>query len=142
MIGRVLLSLFCAAFMATTSAQDLPQPHEPATLIRTEYLHAYNSHNLDSVLSLYADDAVLLSEAGVFRGKSEIRKWLQVAFDQGSVLEAIIPIREKSSTTLAYGTGQTRRVVGQEVHLGRYLIVMEKRKRHWVIVEHASFNAR
>jgi ketosteroid isomerase-like protein len=141
MIGRVLFSLFCAALMATTSAQDLPQPDGPASLIRTEYLHAYNSHNFDSVLSLYADDAVLLSEAGVFRGKSEIRKWLQVAFDQGSVLEAITAIREKSSTTIAYGTGQTRRLVGQEVHLGRYLIVMEKRKRKWVIVEHASFNA-
>jgi ketosteroid isomerase-like protein len=89
---------------------------------------------------MYADDAVLLSEAGVFRGKSEIRKWLQVAFDQGSVLESITAIREKSSTTIAYGTGQTRRLVGAEVHLGRYLIVMEKRKRKWVIVEHASFN--
>jgi ketosteroid isomerase-like protein len=139
MTGRILF--FCAVLMATTSAQDLPHPDEPASLIRTEYLHAYNSHNPDSVLSLYADDAVLLSEAGVFRGKAEIRKWLQVAFDQGSVLEAITAVREKSSTTIAYGTGQTRRLVGQEVHLGRYLIVMEKRKRKWVIVEHASFNA-
>lgn len=138
MTGRVLF--FCAILMATASAQDLPQPDEPASLIRTEYLHAYNSHDPDSVLSLYADDAVLLSEAGVFRGKAEIRKWLQVAFDQGSVLEAITAIREKSSTAIAYGTGQTRRLVGQEVHLGRYLIVMEKRKRKWVIVEHASFN--
>ena len=138
MMGRVLF--FCAVLMATTSAQDSPQPDEPASLIRTEYLHAYNSHDPNSVLSLYADDAVLQSEADVFRGKSEIRKWLQVAFDQGSVLESITAIREKSSTTIAYGTGQTRRLVGAEVHLGRYLIVMEKRKRKWVIVEHASFN--
>jgi ketosteroid isomerase-like protein len=126
--------------MATISAQDLPQPEEPASLIRNEYLHAYNLRNPDSVLALYADDAVLLSEAGVFRGKSEIRKWLQVAFDQGSVLEAITAIREKSSTTIAYGTGQTKRLVHQEVHLGRYLIVLEKRQRKWLIIEHASFN--
>jgi ketosteroid isomerase-like protein len=126
--------------MATISAQDLPQPEEPGSLIRNEYLHAYNLRNPDSVLALYADDAVLLSEAGVFRGKSEIRKWLQVAFDQGSVLEAITAIREKSSTTIAYGTGQTKRLVHQEVHLGRYLIVLEKRQRKWLIIEHASFN--
>jgi ketosteroid isomerase-like protein len=97
-------------------------------------------HNTDSVLALYADDAVLLSEAGVFRGKSEIRKWLQMAFNQGSVLEAITAIREKSSNTIAYGTGRTKRLVGQEVHLGRYLIVLEKRRGKWIIVEHASFN--
>jgi ketosteroid isomerase-like protein len=139
MIRRVVF--FCAVLMATTSAQHLPQADQPASLIRNQYLHAYNLHNSDAVLALYADDAVLLSEAGVFRGKSEIRKWLQVAFDQGSVLEAITATREKSSTTIAYGTGQTKRLVGQEVHLGRYLIVLEKRKRKWIIIEHASFNA-
>lgn len=67
MIRRVVF--FCAVLMATTSAQDLPQPEQPASLIRNQYLHAYNLHNPDSVLALYADDAVLLSEAGVFRGK-------------------------------------------------------------------------
>jgi ketosteroid isomerase-like protein len=139
MLRRVVC--FCAVLVATTSAQDLPQADQPATLIRNQYLQAYNLHNPDSVLALYADDAVLLSEAGVFRGKAEIRKWLQVAFDQGSVLEAITATCEKSSTTIAYGTGQTKRLVGQEVHLGRYLIVLEKRKRKWIIIEHASFNA-
>jgi ketosteroid isomerase-like protein len=138
-IGRVVF--VCAVLLATTSAQDFPQSEEPASVIRNEYLHAYNLHDANSVLALYADDAVLLTEAGVFRGKSEISKWLQFAFDQGSVLEAITAIREKSSTTIAYGTGQTKRLVGQEVHLGRYLIVLEKRAGKWIIVEHGSFNA-
>jgi hypothetical protein len=35
-------------------------------VIRNEYLHAYNLHDANSVLALYADDAVLLTEAGVF----------------------------------------------------------------------------
>jgi ketosteroid isomerase-like protein len=130
----------CAALIVTTSAQKIRAPEEPVSLIRNEYLHAYNLHNTDSVLALYADDAVLLSEAGVFTGKSEIRKWLQIAFGQGSVLEAITAIREKSSNTIAYGTGRTKRLVGQEVHLGRYLMVLEKREGKWIIVEHASFN--
>lgn len=128
----------CIALIA--SAQTIVLAQEPASQIRNEYLHAYNLHNADAVLDLYADDAVLLSEAGVFRGKSEIRTWLQVAFDQGSVLDAITSTREKSSNTLAYGTGQTKRLVGQEVHLGRYVIVLEKRRGKWMIVEHASLN--
>jgi len=130
----------CAALIVTTSTQDRAGAEEPVSLIRNEYRQAYNLHNAESVLALYADDAVLLSEAGVFSGKSEIRKWLQIAFDQGSVLESITAIREKSGSTIAYGTGRTKRLVGQEVHLGRYLIVLEKRRGKWTIVEHASFN--
>ena len=130
----------CAALIVTASAQKIAGAEEPVSQIRNEYLHAYNLHNSELVLALYADDAVLLSEAGVFTGKSEIRKWLQIAFDQGSMLEAITAIREKLSTTIAYGTGRTRRLVGEKVHLGRYLIVLEKRAGKWIIVEHASFN--
>lgn len=124
------------------SAQDVGQSVEPASAIRREYRHAYNLHDADAVLSLYANDAVLLSEGGIFHGKSEIRKWLEFAFHQGSVLESITPMQEKSSDTLAYGTGNTKRLVGKEMHFGRYLIVLEKRDGRWRIVEHASFNAR
>jgi ketosteroid isomerase-like protein len=134
---RVLLF---GALIICTSLATIAGTEEPVSLVRNQYLHAYNLHDVDSVLALYADDAILLSEAGLFRGKSEIRRWLQAAFDQGSVLEAISAFREKSGDTIAYGTGQTKRLVGPEVHLGRYLIVLEKRSGKWVIVEHASFN--
>jgi ketosteroid isomerase-like protein len=138
MIGRVVF--LCCALTAPAWAQNLPQPEEPLNVIRSVYRHAYNLHDADSVLALYADDAVVLSEAGVLRGKSEIRKWLQFAFDQGSVLDSITATREQSSNTIAYGTGETKRLAGKEVHLGRYLIVLEKRDEKWVIVEHAAFN--
>jgi|SRR5579859_1007422 len=136
---RKLVFLLCAC-VAIALAQDVGQSGEPASAMREAYRHAYNLHDADAVLALYADDAVLLSEAGVFHGKPEIRKWLQFAFDQGSVLEDISPTREKSSGNLAYGTGHTTRLAGKEIHLGRYLIVMEKRNGQWRVVEHASFN--
>lgn len=129
------------SFSAVISMAQTIGHKQPANVVREQYLHAYNLHDAAAVLALYADDAVLLSEAGVFHGKPEIRKWLQFAFDQGSVLESITPVREKSSDTLAYGTGDTKRLAGKEVHLGHYLIVMEKRDGGWRIVEHASFNA-
>jgi ketosteroid isomerase-like protein len=139
MIKNCAIFLFVLAVIAITQNVGLAQ--EPASAVREEYLRAYNLHDAEAVLALYADDAVLLSEAGVFQGKPEIRKWLQFAFDQGSVLESITATREKSSDTLAYGTGRTKRLVGKEIHLGRYLIVMEKHNGHWRIVEHASLNA-
>jgi len=58
--------LILLILIASTWAQDSSLPKEPTNLIREEYLHAYNLHNADAVLALYADDAVLLSEAGVF----------------------------------------------------------------------------
>lgn len=142
MSAMVRQLVFCVVLITTSWAQNLSQSREPISVVREEYLKAYNLHRADSVLALYADDAVLLSEAGEFRGKSEIRKWLQFAFDQGSMLEAITPIREKSSDSIAYGTGRTKRWVGQEAHVGHYLIVLENRHGHWIIVEHASFNDR
>jgi hypothetical protein len=55
--------------------------------------------------------------------------------DQGSTLSVETRV-EKSSDTLAYGTGRTRRLVGSVAHLGRYLIVMQKISGEWKIVEH------
>ena len=134
------LSLFFIALLAVAAMAQSAGPTQPASAVREKYLSAYNRHDTDAVLALYAEDATLLTEAGVFRGKAEIRKWLQFALDQGSVLEIIQPVREKSSDRIAYGTGETKRRVGQEMHLGRYLIVMEQQNGEWRIVEHAAFN--
>lgn len=137
---RLLLALYI--FTSIASAQEATVAKSPAASVREEYLRAYNTHNANVVLALYAEDAVLLSEAGVFHGKAEIEKWLQFALDRGSVLDSITPDREESSDTLAYGAGHTRRLAGNEVHLGRYLIVIQLQQGKWRIVEHASFNVK
>jgi ketosteroid isomerase-like protein len=109
--------------------------------MRQEFLSAYNAKDVDAVTALYAEEATLVSDGGTFRGRSEIRKWVQASLDQGSRLEAIEPGVEKSSGMLAYGTGRTRRLVGSEIHFGQYLIVMEKTGSEWKIVQHFSLNA-
>ncbi len=134
------LAIICIALLAVAAMAQSAAPTQPASVVREKYLSAYNRHDTDAVLALYAEDATLLTEAGVFRSRAEIRKWLQFALDQGSVLESIQPVREKSSERLAYGTGETKRRVGQEMHLGRYLIVMEQQNGEWRIIEHAAFN--
>ena len=114
---------------------------EPGVRIRQEFLGAYNAKDVDAVVALYADDATLVSDGGTFKGRDEIRKWVKAGLDQGSTLEAIEPGVEKSSGNLAYGTGRTRRRVGSVIHLGQYLIVMEKIGAEWKIVQHFSLNA-
>jgi ketosteroid isomerase-like protein len=114
---------------------------EPGMQVRQEFLRAYNAKDIDAVVALYAEDATLVSDGGTFRGRNESRNWVKSGLDQGSRLEANEPIVEKSSGTLAYGTGRTRRLVGSIVHLGQYLIVMEKIGGEWKIVQHFSLSA-
>ena len=90
-------------------------------------------------MALYAEDATLVSDGGTFRGRNEIRNWVKSGLDQGSTL-VIEPSVERSSGTLAYGTGRTRRLVGSVVHLGEYLIVMEKIGGEWKIARHFSLS--
>jgi len=96
---------------------------------------------MDAVVALYAEDATLVSDGGTFRGRAEIRQWVKSGLDQGSTLGAIEPSVERSSGNLAYGTGRSIRLVGSVVHLGQYLIVMEKISGEWKIVQHFSLSA-
>ena len=131
------------AWVITLSAlgQQLNSDAQPGLQMRQEFLRAYNAKDVDGILALYSEDAILVSDGGTFRGPSEIRKWVQSGLDQGSHLETIEPIAEKSSGSLAYGTGRTRRTAGLEIHFGQYLIVMEKIGNEWKIVQHFSVNA-
>src|SRR5208337_5021647 len=136
-----LLLLFSFHTWAQQPGVKLLPNSEPGARIRQEFLRAYNAKDVDAVVALYAEDATLVSDGGTFRGRDEIRNWVKAGLDQGSRLAAIDPSVGKSSGTLAYGTGRTRRLVGSVVHLGQYLIVMEKIGGEWKIVQHFAMNA-
>jgi len=135
-----LLLIFTLNMWAQQPTVQPPSP-EPGVQVRQEFLQAYNAKDVDAVVALYAEDATLVSDGGTFRGRDEIKKWVKTGVDQGSRLEAIEPSVEKSSGTLAYGTGRTIRRVGSIIHLGQYLIVMEKTGGEWKIVQHFSLSA-
>jgi len=139
---RNVAALFLILSLNTWAQQSEPKSlsaSEPTATMRQEFLRAYNSKDPDAVVALYAEDATLVSDGGTFRGRNEIRQWVQSGLDQGSTV-VIEPGVEKSSGTLAYGTGRTRRLVGSVVHLGQYLIVMEKIGNEWKIVQHFSLS--
>ena len=110
--------------------------------VRLNWMRNFNAGDIHGVLALYADDATIVSEAGTFKGREAIRPWVEASIRQGSKLESIEAIEEKSSGSLAYGTGKSRRWVGKELHLGRYLIVMERIGDRWQIVQHFSMNVK
>jgi len=126
--------------------QAIPNPLRStdvsASQVREAWLRNFNARNTDAVLELYTENATVVSEAGTFKGREGIRYWVQASLDQGSRLESIEATEEKSSGTLAYGTGRSRRWVGTELHLGQYLIVMERIGNDWKIVQHFSMNVK
>jgi ketosteroid isomerase-like protein len=136
----LLLILGSSAWAQQTARSAQPGP-EPGMQLRQKFLRAYNAKDVDAVVALYAPDATLVSDGGTFKGRDEIRKWVKAGFDQGSRLEAIEPVVEKSCGTLAYGTARTRRLVGSEIHLGQHLMVMEKVGGEWKITQHFSVSA-
>jgi ketosteroid isomerase-like protein len=135
-------SLILSVALGLTLGNCAPREPSGPGQVREAWRRHFNARNTDAVLDLYAEDATLVTEAGTFHGRNEIRRWIQVSLDQGSSLEAIEADQEKSSGTLAYGTGRSTRLVGREVHLGRYLIVLEKTGAGWKIVQHFSMNVR
>ena len=139
---RPLILVIALIFAASGWTQPAPRDANAPSRVREEWMRNFNAKNADGVVALYAEDAVVVGEAGTLKGRSEIRNWVQASIDQGSVLEAIDATQEKTSGTLAYGTGRSRRRVGQEVHLGQYLIVLEKAGAEWKIVQHFSMNLR
>jgi len=135
-----LLLIFTLNMSAQQPTVQPPSSLEPGVQVRQEFLRAYNAKDVDAVLALYAEDATLVSDGGTFKGRDEIRQWIKSGVDQGSTL-MIEPSVERNSGTLAYGTGRTRRLVGSVIHLGEYLIVMEKISGEWKIVQHFSLSA-
>jgi ketosteroid isomerase-like protein len=110
--------------------------------VRDRFLQAFNAGDANGVIALYSDDAVVVSEAMNFVGPQQIRQWIQVSLDQGSKLESIEIERQRTSGDLAYATGRTRRRVGNEIHLGQFLMVLERCGNEWKIVRHFSMNAK
>ena len=58
---------------------------EPGSLIE-EFGKYFSSGDVDGLLSLYEDDAVVPTEQGVIKGKDAIRTWLQGFVDSGAKL--------------------------------------------------------
>ncbi len=138
-LATLLLIFGLNTWAQQPKAKPLSSP-EPGAQVRAEFFRAYSAKDADAVVALYAEDATLVSDGETFRGRNEIRQWVKSGLDQGSTLEAIEPIVEKSSGTLAYAAGRTRRRVGSIIHLGQYLIVMEKIGGEWKIVQHFALS--
>lgn len=95
-------------------------PAETATAIATQWLAAFNSHNLEALLALYHDEAAHYSPklkarrpetGGMVQGKAALHSWWRDAFER-------LPQLHYACTTLTAGNerifmGYTRQTPGE-----------------------------
>jgi ketosteroid isomerase-like protein len=84
---KYLLCLI-AILLAACQGADATAVPDPAAVM-ADYTAAINAHDLEKALSLVADDAVYSRAAGDFRGKEEIRGFIQDLIDRDVRVELV-----------------------------------------------------
>ncbi|MGC2194142.1 MAG: nuclear transport factor 2 family protein [Terriglobales bacterium] len=136
MVCAVSLILVLMVGIAT-AAWDKDSSH-PAVSTVQEFTNAYNNKNIDKLVSLYAVDAVMVSEAGVAEGRDAIRARLDGGIQRGNTIASLSPERNDSSGALSYTEGVAKVINnGQELQR-HYLVIVKKVGASNEIVIHYS----
>jgi len=112
-------------------------------LIAEKWFDSFNKHDLESLLSLYDEDAIHFSPKllvnhpetkGLIKGKNELRKWWKESFDKLPTLKYFpeLIIREGENVFMKYKrtvVGQKDLIVGETLKIVNGVIV-ESRVYH------------
>ena len=130
--------------VATAAAVVVPDAAADESAIRAgdaEWFKAYNAHDVDGVVALYAEDAVLaIPGAQRAQGSTAIRAALQK--DIQATTQAGYTIVEGASHEVAVSgdlayvsnTFAVKDKTGKTVDTGKYLTVLGRRDGKWLIV--------
>ena len=130
MVGLVLLSSWTVA---------APKPStNPAVNTVEEFTSAYNSKNLEKLVSLYASDAIMVSETGIAEGHEAIEARLSAGVKKGNTIEKLYPAKGESSGMLSYTEGSAEIISGDQHLRRRYLVVVRTNGPRSEIVLHYS----
>lgn len=79
---KVLLSLaaLVAAVLMASNTQAHAQSKDPASVVAYGASQV-NAHNLDALMTVFADDAVVTNDGAVFTGKEQVRGFMKAALD-------------------------------------------------------------
>ena len=153
----VLLTSFAVPFLAQSDA-------DPAGQLREKWVKSWNSKQLDELLKLYAEDAVLSPPSGErIVGTDKIRIYFKAIFDGASSLNIRVDSKkEYASGELEYDNGVYEDTVtraggvsfggnialggnlavggggGKSTTQGSYLVVVRRDNGRWLIVQQAT----
>lgn len=120
-----------------TAAWDKDSSH-PAVSTVQEFTNAYNEKNIDKLVSLYATDAVMVSEAGIAEGRDAIGARLNGGIQRGNTIASLSPERNDSSGGLSYTEGIAKVMNNGQESRRHYLVIVKKVGGSKEIVIHYS----
>jgi len=130
----VLVGLILFPWVAATQE---PQK-SPAVDVVEEFTSAYNTKNLEKLVSLYALDAIMVSEAGIAEGHEAIQARLGAGVQKGNTIAELHPARGESSGKLSYTEGSAEIISGDQHLRRRYLVVVRTTGSRREIILHYS----
>lgn len=80
--GALLAATLVLSISASTVAQEASETRTPEEVVK-HHLDAFTHHDLDAVLSDYADDAVFIAPKQTVQGKAALRKMFASFFANG-----------------------------------------------------------
>ena len=113
------------------------QPN-PAAGVVEEFKSAYNSKDLDKLTSLYASDAIMVSETGIAEGHDAIKARLGVGVKKGNTIAQLYPAKGESSGILSYTEGSAEIISGDQHLRRRYLVLARRTGTRKEIILHYS----
>jgi len=139
-ISRIPLTLVAVALLSSC-AVAAPKPLNPAVGIVEEFMSAYNAKNVEKLVSLYASDAIVVSEAGIAQGHEAIEARLSAGVKKGNIITELHHAKDESSGTLSYTEGSADITSGNQHLRRRYLVVVRTIASHSQIILHYSLPA-
>ena len=137
-ISRTRLALVgLTLFFSWAAAARKPQKN-PAVGVVDEFTSAYNSKNLEKLVSLYASDAIMVSEGGIAEGHEAIQARLSAGVRKGNTIAELHPAKGESSGKLSYTEGSADIISGDQHLRRRYLVVVRTTGSSREIILHYS----
>ncbi len=142
MLKIIVGTLVCSVWLAST-VDALPVAGDDLAQVSADWARDWEAKQLESVLSLYTDDAVFMDANGSrLTGKAALRKFFATVLHQYSAHPSLHSVKNGSSGDLGYDWGdysETVVPVADAAHAirtsGTYLVILRKVSGHWLIAE-------
>jgi ketosteroid isomerase-like protein len=131
-------SIFLFLLLMVTFAVAKGKSEQPAAGTVQEFTAAYNHKDVDKLVSLYAEDAIMVSEAGVAQGRDAIRARLSAGVRRGNTIDALHPENSDTGGNLSYTEGTAEVITSGQRAQRHYLVIVKKVGSHYQIVIHYS----
>jgi ketosteroid isomerase-like protein len=132
------VTVMLLSFAPVVVGAGIARAEDTAVTVVKEFTKDYNNKDTDKIISLYATDALMVSETGVAQGRDAIKARLSVGMQRGNTIDSLNPDKNGSSGDLSFTEGVADVSSGGQ-HLQRhYLVIVKKTGSHSEIIVHYS----